>query len=135
LSALDRGLRRDVVRRGLATGLPSLGAYLLTRGMAGPQQASAVAFTSVVATQLAQTLEVGRVEGTLSRTVLGAVAGSAALLVGAVAIPPLRNLLGIVAPSPVGWGVTCGASAAAVALSRMISLSPAFRPAPAATQA
>jgi magnesium-transporting ATPase (P-type) len=129
LSALDRGLRRDVVRRGVATGVPSLGAYLLMHSIGGPQQASAAAFTSVVATQLAQTLEVGRVEGTLSRTVLGAVAGSAALLVSAVAIPPLRNLLGIVAPSLTGWGVTAAASAAAVALSRMISLSPAFRPA------
>ena len=42
-------------------------------GMAGPAQACAVGFTSIIATQLAQTLEAGRVEGTLSRPVVSAV--------------------------------------------------------------
>src|SRR5205807_8663137 len=70
LSALDRGLKRDVFRRAVATGLPSLGAYLLMHAFAWPQQASAVAVTSVIATQLAQTLAVGRVGGLLSKSVI-----------------------------------------------------------------
>jgi calcium-translocating P-type ATPase len=121
LSALDKGLRRDVFRRGVATALPSLGAYLLAHGLQGPQQASAVAFTSVVATQLAQTLEAGRVQGTLSRSVVNAVGGSAALLVGSVTFPPLRNLLGLLSPSLAGWGIVGASAAAAVGVSRLIS--------------
>jgi len=120
-----------VLRRGLATGLPSLGAFLLMHRLSGPQQASAVAFTSVVATQLAQTLEVGRLEATLSKSVVGAVAGSLGLLVSAVTIPPLRNFLGLLSPSPLGWGVVGASSATAVLLSRAISLLPAFQPAAA----
>ena len=128
LSALDQGLRRDVLRRGLATGIPSLGAYLLMHGLVGPQQASAVAFTAVVLTQLAQTLEVGRVEGMLSRSVMGAVGVSAATLVSAVTIPPIRNALGLLAPSLLGWGVVGGAAASAVVISRAISALSAIRP-------
>jgi magnesium-transporting ATPase (P-type) len=127
LSALDRGLQRDVLRRGMATGVPSLGAYLLMQVLAGPEQASAVAFTSVVATQLAQTLEVGRVEGTLSRPVINAVGGSLALLVSAVTVPPLRNSLGLLAPSMLGWGVVGASAAAAVLISRAISSLGMFR--------
>jgi calcium-translocating P-type ATPase len=121
LSALDTSLRRDVVRRGLATCLPSLGSYLLMQGLGGPQQATSVAFTSVVATQLAQTLDAGRVEGSLSRSVVNAVAVSAALLVGSVTFPPISGGLGLVAPSLVGWGVIGGSAALAVLISRAIT--------------
>jgi calcium-translocating P-type ATPase len=121
LSALDKGLRRDVLRRGLATGVPSLAAFLLMQGTGRPAEAGSVAFTSVVATQLAQTLEVGRVEGTLSPQVLGAVAASLAVLFGTVTIPPLRNLLGLQTPSPFGWGAITAAAASAVLISRAIS--------------
>jgi calcium-translocating P-type ATPase len=120
LSALDTGLRRDVLRRGIATGVPSLAAFLLMQGLGGPQQAGAVAFTTVVATQLAQTLEVGRVEGTLSRPVVGAVSTSFAILFGTVTFPPLRNMLGLQTPSLVGWGVIGASAASAVVLSRLI---------------
>ncbi len=121
LSALDTGLRRDVFRRGVATGVPSLAAYLFTRALAGQQQASAVAFTSIVATQLAQTLEVGRVEGILSPSTRNAVAISFALLGATVTIPPLRSFLGLLAPSLFGWGVVGVSSAGAVLLSRTIA--------------
>jgi calcium-translocating P-type ATPase len=127
LSALDVGLRRDVLRRALATALPSLGAYLTMRALSGPEQASAAAFTGVVATQLAQTLEVGRVEGILSRSIVGAVGASVALLVGAVNFPPLRNALGLVAPSPLGWGVVGASAASAVLVSRTVSALENFR--------
>ena len=122
LSGLDHGLRRDVLRRGVATAVPSLASYLLMHSLAGPQQASAVAFTGVVATQLAQTLDAGRVEGTFSQSVMAAVGGSAALLVSSVMLPPLRNFLGLLSPSPLGWGVVGGSCAAAVAISRAITL-------------
>jgi magnesium-transporting ATPase (P-type) len=120
LSALDSVLRRDVFRRGVATGLPSLAAFLLARGLGGPVQGSAVGFTSIISTQLAQTLEAGRVEGTLSRSVAGAVTVSAGMLLSVLLLPPLRNFLGLVAPNAVGWGLVGGASASAVALSRLI---------------
>jgi magnesium-transporting ATPase (P-type) len=122
LFALDKGLKRDVLRRGLATGLPSLAAYLLMHQLSGPTQASAVAFTGVVATQLAQTLDAGRVQGTISSSVVKAVAASVGLLVSSVSIPPLRNFLGLLSPSPLGWGVVAASSAAAVLLSRAITI-------------
>jgi magnesium-transporting ATPase (P-type) len=121
LSALDKGLRRDVFRRGVATGLPSLGAFLLMQGLGRQAEAGSVAFTSVIATQLAQTLEVGRVEGTLSPQVLGAVAGSLAVLFGTVTIPPLRNLLSLQTPSPFGWSTITIAAGSAVLISKAIS--------------
>jgi hypothetical protein len=84
-------------------------------------EAGSVAFTSVVVTQLAQTLEVGRVEGTLSPSVVVAVAGSLAVLLSTVALPPLRNLLGLQMPSPFGWSAVATAAAGAVVISKAIS--------------
>jgi calcium-translocating P-type ATPase len=121
LSALDTGLRRDVFRRGVATGVPSLAAFLLMHGIGQPAQASSVAFTSVVATQLAQTVEVGQVEGTLSPQVFAAVAGSVAVLLSTVTFPPVRNVLGLQTPSTVGWGAIGAAAGAAVVISRAIT--------------
>jgi magnesium-transporting ATPase (P-type) len=121
LSALDTGLRRDVLRRSLATALPSLAAYFLAHGLQGQAQASAVAFTCVVATQLAQTLEVGRVEGLLSRPVINAVLVSFAMLIGSVTVPPVRNSLGLLSPSLLGWGVVGGGAVSAVLVSRLVS--------------
>ena len=80
LDALDHGLRRDVFRRAVGTALPSLASFMLTHATAGPAQASAVAFTGVILTQLAQTLEAGQVEGRLSPSVayaVGVVGGAA----------------------------------------------------------
>jgi magnesium-transporting ATPase (P-type) len=120
LSALDAVLKRDVFRRGVATGVPSLAAFLTAHAIAGPVQGSAVGFTSIIATQLAQTLEAGRVEGTLSRSVVGAVTASSGLLLGILLLPPPRNFLGLVAPGVLGWGLVAGGSVAAVAISRLI---------------
>jgi magnesium-transporting ATPase (P-type) len=121
LSALDAGLRRDVLRRGLATSIPTLASYLLMQNLSGPQQASAVAFGSVVATQLAQTLDAGRVQGFISRSVIQAVGASAVVLGSAMTIPPVRDFLGLVTPLPIGWGVIGGAAIIAVLMSRAIS--------------
>src|SRR5262249_54300940 len=53
LTALDTALRRDALHRGLATGVPSLAAYLLSHASGGALQARAVGFASVITTQLA----------------------------------------------------------------------------------
>jgi magnesium-transporting ATPase (P-type) len=121
LSALDSGLRRDVLRRGLATAIPSLGSFLFMRSLGDPLQASAVAFASVVTTQLAQTLDAGRVQGAISSSVIKAVGVSGAVLGSAIVLPPLRNFLGLTMPSPLGWGVVGISAASAVLMSRAIS--------------
>jgi calcium-translocating P-type ATPase len=121
LSALDSGLRRDALHRGLATGIPSLTAYLLAHASGGPLQAGAVGFASVITTQLAQTLDAGRVQGFLSPSVVGAVSGSLGLLATTYAIPPLRSLFNLTLPSVPSWGYVGAASAGAVVLSRAIA--------------
>jgi calcium-translocating P-type ATPase len=117
-SALDAALRRDVFRRGVATSLPALTAYLLTRRLADSGQAGSVAFGTIVATQLSQTLDAGWAEGNLSQSVLGAVAASAGLLVSAMTLQPLRNLLRLTLPGLVGWTLMGAGSLAAVVLNR-----------------
>jgi calcium-translocating P-type ATPase len=120
LSALDVGLRRDALHRGLATMLPSMAAYLLAHRQGGPLQAGSVGFASVIATQLAQTLDAGRVQGFLSPSVIGAVGGSLALLGVTFAVPPIRSLFNLTFPTPMGWGYVGAASVAATVLSRAI---------------
>jgi magnesium-transporting ATPase (P-type) len=118
-AALDQPLRREIVRRGAATALPSLGAYLLAgrNGAAG----RSVAFASLVATQLAQTIGVGTAERRLSGSVAAAVAGSGALLVAACTVPSLRAFLGLTALGPVHVAIVAAACAAAVALGSLAS--------------
>jgi calcium-translocating P-type ATPase len=116
--ALDEPLRRGIAYRGLATSLPSFVAYALGSRTADPARRRAVAFTSIVGTQLAQTLDLGRAEGRLSRQVVGAVAGSGAFVGACLAFPPLQSFLGLAVPTPFGL-LLCGSAAlAAVALSR-----------------
>jgi len=62
-----------------------------------------VAFASVVGTQLAQTLDAGRSEDSLTRSVFGAVLGSVGVLLAALTVPPLRGFLGLVTPIPSSW--------------------------------
>jgi magnesium-transporting ATPase (P-type) len=122
-AALDAPLRRDILRRGAGTAVPSLIAYLATLRTGNLAQARAVAFASIVGTQLAQTLDMGRAEGTLTRSVLGAVAGSGAVLLATLTVPPLQSFLGLVMPSPAGWLLIGAASIAAILLGRGLSLS------------
>ncbi len=121
-AALDASLRRDVFRRGAATTLPALTAYLLGRRISTPPQAGAVAFGTIVATQLAQTLDAGWSEGNLNLPVLAAVGGSTAFLVSTLTLNPLRNLLGLALPTPAGWSLIGGGAVAAVALSRLLAV-------------
>lgn len=128
-AALDRPLRHDVWRRGFATAAPSLGAFLLALRSAGLAQARSVAFASVVATQLAQTLDVGRVEGSLTRSVFSAVAGSVGVLIATLTAPPLRDFLALVTPAPGSWLLVGAASLVAVLLGRSLSHAGLSRPA------
>ena len=115
-SALDTPLRNDVLRRGAATTVPSLAAFALTLAVSGLPQARTVAFASIVATQLAQTLKAGWVEGGLTPPVFGAVGASAGFLVAAITIPALRTLLTLTVPTPFSWAlIGAGAVVAMIA--------------------
>jgi magnesium-transporting ATPase (P-type) len=125
-AALGDPLRRDIVRRGVATAVPSFAAYALARlrgggGGSDPGRASAVAFTTIVSGQLAQTLEVGVAEGRRSRAVDAAVAGSAAFIAAAVALPPLQGFFGLGLPGPFGLLLCAGATLGSVAISRTLA--------------
>ncbi|MGH2481520.1 MAG: HAD-IC family P-type ATPase, partial [Ktedonobacteraceae bacterium] len=120
-SALDAPLRNEVLRRGLATALPSLAAYLIALRSGSLAQARSVAFTSIVSTQLAQTLLAGRVEGHLTGPVLAAVGGSFGLILTAFSIPTLRNLLQLAVLPPSAWGLIGGTALAAVLLNGVLS--------------
>jgi magnesium-transporting ATPase (P-type) len=119
-SALDAPLRRGILRRGVATAIPSFGAYLLVSRSTEPARRQAVAFASVVCGQLAQTLDLGRAEGRLSPEVLAAVAGSGAFVAAALAFPPLQQFLGLAVPTPFGLAIVGIATVASVAISRAL---------------
>ena len=80
-----------------------------------------MAFGTIVATQLAQTLDAGWSEGSLSRSVLGAVGGSTAFLLATLTVRPLRDLLGLALPTPAGWTLIGSGALAAVVLSRLLA--------------
>ena len=122
-AALDASLHWDVLRRGIATAVPALATYLAARGAGTASQAGAVAFGTVVATQLAQTLDVGWSQGGLSPSVLRAVGGSTAFLLASLTARPLRDLLGLALPAPAGWALIGAGAAAAVALNRLLAAS------------
>jgi cation-transporting ATPase I len=120
--ALTRPLRNEILLRGTATALPSLVSFLIMLGANTLPEARAVAFASIVGTQLAQTLDAGRSEGRLTAPVLGAVAGSAGVMLAAFTIPPLRQLLQLVMPSPLGWTLIGIGTVSAVVLHRLFAL-------------
>jgi calcium-translocating P-type ATPase len=131
VTALDRSLRTDVLRRGAATATPALAAYLLARATGSPAQANVAAFGTIVATQLAQTLDAGWTEGQLDSSVVSAVGGSAGILLAALTLRPARDLLGLTLPSPLTWSLIGGGGLAAVLLSRLLALVGEPRGAPA----
>jgi calcium-translocating P-type ATPase len=134
-SALGVPLRNDILRRGAATAAPSLAAYLLALRSGSLPEARSVAFASVVATQLAQTLDAGRAEGGLSRSVLGAVAGSAGLLLAALTVRPLRDFLSLTVPGPLGWTLVGAGVIVAVLLGRTRPIASFVDPVPASVLA
>jgi magnesium-transporting ATPase (P-type) len=120
-SALVTPLRNEVLRRGTATAVPALASYLIMLGSSVLPEARSVAFASIVGTQLAQTLDAGRSEGTLTRPVIGAVAGSVGVMLAAFTIAPLRNFLQLVVPSPLGWALIGSGTLLAVVLHRLLA--------------
>ena len=99
--------------------MPALGAYVLAdRSGAQPHT---VAFASIVGTQLAQTLDAGRLDGRLSRSVTGAVGGTTALLAAAVTLPPLQRFFGLAPPSLRALALICAAAGGAVGLGRTLA--------------
>jgi len=123
-AALDVPLFKEVMRRGLATALPSLAAYLLTLRTGSLSQARSVAFTSIVLTQLAQTTMAGRSEGHLTRPVVGAVGGSLGVLAVAFSFPPLRRFLQLVIPAPSAWGLVAASALAAILINALLRSNP-----------
>ncbi len=121
---LDASLPGDTFRRAVSTAVPTLGAYLWTAATAGAQspEAGAVAFASTICAQLAQTVDAGQSQGMLSRNTVGAVAGSLAALGLVLGVPGVRDFLGLVAPTAQGWGAVAASSAAAVVISRSLSV-------------
>jgi cation-transporting ATPase I len=123
-TALDKPLRNDILRRSLATALPSLVVYGILLATGNVPQAQSAAYASVIVTQLAQTLDAGRYEGGLTQAVLGAVVGSLAVLGITFTVPPIRQFLSLVVPTPFGWFLIGSATVAAVVLSRLFALLP-----------
>jgi cation-transporting P-type ATPase I len=117
-AALDRPLRVEIVRRGVATTVPALAAYLIAdRKRIQPQT---VAFASIVCTQLSQTLDLGRLDGRISGAVARAVGATTALLALTMTLPPLKRFFGLAAPSPVAVVLIAGASVAAAPLAQKL---------------
>jgi magnesium-transporting ATPase (P-type) len=123
-ATLDATLPGDTFRRGLSTGLPSLGAYLWTSATAGPVEAGAVTFASLICTQLTQTLDAGHSHGMLSRSSIGAVGSSLAALGFVLGVPGVPDFLGLVAPTAQGWATVGASSAAALLVSRTLGVAP-----------
>ncbi len=135
--ALDRTLRVDVLRRAATTAIPA-GVVTLWASRAIPAEANTVGFAALVASQLAQALELGLTGSGLTPSLLAGVAASTAALAASVAIPPARALLGLAPLSPTGLmlvglaiGATVISSRLTVALIRELPSLPALYPLPA----
>jgi magnesium-transporting ATPase (P-type) len=126
-AALDAPLRRDILRRALATAAPATAAYLIALRTGTLPQARTVAFASIVATQLAQTVGLGWVEGTLTPSVMAAVGSSAGALLLLLAVPALRTFFEVAVPAPIGWALVGASGLVAPALNRLVGEWDEFR--------
>lgn len=131
--SFDAQLMRDIVRRGTATAVPALAAVLAAGVLRAP--VSTVAFASIIVPQLAQTLQAGRSQESLSPSVLAAMGGSGGLLGLALAAAPVRRFLGLAAPNLTSL-LLIGATAPAATMlaGRLSANEPAVRALPAGPQ-
>ncbi len=118
-ASFDRELVQGIIRRAIATALPALAAVIVAPlvGAQGP----AVAFASIVCTQLGQTVQAGRREGQLSAPVVAAIAGSGGVTALAFALPPLRRFLGLPVPTPGSLALIAASAPAAMALAELLT--------------
>lgn len=110
-TSLAGPLTRDVTIRATATAAGTYGAWLAARLTGTPTRARTVALTTLVGTQLGQTLLVGR----RSPLVAGTGLVSAAGLVAIVQTPGLSQFFDCRPIGPVGWTITVAASALSTA--------------------
>ena len=97
-----------------------------------------MAFGAIVATQLAQTFSLGRAEGSLTRPVIGAIAGSGGFALAAMVAPSLTRFFGLGLPTLPGFALIGVATIASLAwasareenVPRQLSAPPLGLPAP-----
>jgi magnesium-transporting ATPase (P-type) len=130
--AVEQRLRVEILRRALSVAIPTMGAYILARGMQGGLVPSGVAFSTLVTSQLAHTLDSAWVEGTVNWPVVSAVLGSGALLALAAIFPRVGILMEMTRPRAIDTGLIAGATVVSVVLNRMLRRLEFFRPAPPA---
>jgi magnesium-transporting ATPase (P-type) len=136
-TALGTPLRNEIVRRAIATAGPVLVSYLMMLGSSTLPEARSVAYASIIMTQMAQTLDAGRTEGRLTRSVFGAIAGSTGMMIATLGVPPLRTFFDLVLPGPLGWAHIGGGALLAVVLNRLLASAAVARlalPQPLASQ-
>jgi cation-transporting P-type ATPase I len=126
-AALGTPLRNEIFRRAITSAGPALVSYLIMLVSSTLPEARTVAYASIVATQLAQTLDAGRSAGGLTRSVFAAVAGSTAVLLATLTMPPLRDFLTLVTPSPFGWALIGAGALIAVVMSRVLAVASPVR--------
>jgi magnesium-transporting ATPase (P-type) len=117
--SFDRQLLPAIITRAITTAAPALAAVLVAPLLGG--QASAIAFGSIVCTQLAQTFQAGLREGQLSPPVIGAIVGSGGVTALSFAVPPLRRFLGLPIPTPASLALIAATGPAAALLGGMLS--------------
>lgn len=111
--ALGRSLDRSILLRAVATAGGAGTAWAGARLTGRRRRASTVALTSLVGTQLGQTI----LSGGRDPVVLAAAVGSAAALFAIVQTPGLSHFFGCTPLGPVGWSIAAASSTAATAAS------------------
>jgi cation-transporting P-type ATPase I len=116
-TSLGAALDREIIARAITTATGAGAAWTAARLTGRARRASTIALAALVGTQLGQTtLDSGG-----DPLVLGAVLGSAALLLGIVQTPGLSQFFGCTPLGPVGWSIAVGTSTAATAVSALAS--------------
>jgi cation-transporting P-type ATPase I len=108
-ASLGSALTRDMYLRAATTAGAATAAWLLTKPVSFPGQASTTALVALVGAQLGQTMAVrGR-----TPLVVAAVVGSGALLLAIVQVPGVNRFFGCRALLPHQWAVALGSAGAA----------------------
>ncbi|HVP74468.1 MAG TPA: HAD-IC family P-type ATPase [Gaiellaceae bacterium] len=113
-ASLGAPLRREIVRRAVATALPTYAAFVAARRAAGPEVAQVVGFGAIIATQLAQSAAVGLADAGPASPVLPAIGATALMVAAATTLAPLRRTLALAAPTPFAAALIAGAAAGAL---------------------